>query len=46
MWKMTKNGLFLVKSIFDELEGGGIALFPRKMIWIHCVPTKVDFFAW
>ena len=39
-------GVFSVRSSFDELEDGSAVLFPKKLIWNPCIPTKVAFFAW
>ena len=45
-WKETKGGVFIVRTIFDLLEGGRQQLASVKMLWNRCVPTKVGFFAW
>ena len=45
-WNGVKDGMFLVKSSYDLLEGGRQQLVPVKMIWNPIVPTKVGFFVW
>ena len=45
LWKKTKDGKFYVKSLYGALELGNIVMFPRRIIWSPCVPSKVGFFA-
>ena len=46
LWKETKDGIFLVKSLYSALFSRSVVQFPNSIIWSHCVPTKVGFFAW
>ena len=46
LWKETSNGIFSVKSLYNDLALRRIDQFPNGMIWSPCVPTKVSFFAW
>ena len=45
LWKMTKDGIFSVKSLYSVVELGNIVLFLRSIIWSPYVPPKVGFFA-
>ena len=44
LWKETKDGIFLVKSLYSALVSRSIVQFPNSIIWSPCVPTKVGFF--
>ena len=46
VWTASRNGVFLVKSLYSILQPGGSALFLFDSIWRAYVPTKVAFFAW
>ena len=46
LWKETSNGIFPVKSLYNDLASRRVDLFPYGMIWSPSVPTKVSFFAW
>ncbi|RVW93513.1 putative ribonuclease H protein [Vitis vinifera] len=46
LWKETSNGIFSVKSLYNDLASRRVDQFPNGMIWSPCVPTKVSFFAW
>ncbi|RVW85171.1 Transposon TX1 uncharacterized 149 kDa protein [Vitis vinifera] len=43
-WNASKNGIFSVKSLYNTLDSSGAVLFPWRIIWSPCVPTKVGFF--
>ncbi|KAJ9699595.1 hypothetical protein PVL29_008272 [Vitis rotundifolia] len=45
-WKETKDGFFLVKSLYNALDSRRVDQFPNRIIWSSCVPTKVSFFTW
>ena len=44
MWKVTSNGIFSVKSLYNELSSRRAGLFPHGLIWSPSVPSKVSFF--
>ncbi|RVW42420.1 hypothetical protein CK203_070906 [Vitis vinifera] len=46
LWKETSNGIFPVKSLYNDLASRRVYQFPNGMIWSPCVSTKVSFFAW
>ena len=46
LWKETKDGIFLVKSLYCALVSRSVVQFPNSIIWSPRVPTKVGFFAW
>ncbi|RVX20512.1 Transposon TX1 uncharacterized 149 kDa protein [Vitis vinifera] len=46
MWKVTSNGSFSVKSLYNDLSSRRAGLFPHGVIWNPSVPSKVSFFAW
>nr|CAN73158.1 hypothetical protein VITISV_017219 [Vitis vinifera] len=46
MWKVTSNGIFSVKSLYNDLSSRRAGLFPHGLIWNPSVPSKVGFFAW
>ncbi|RVX20110.1 putative ribonuclease H protein [Vitis vinifera] len=46
MWKVTSNGSFSVKSLYNDLSSRRAGLFPHGLIWNPSVPSKVSFFAW
>ncbi|KAL6327673.1 hypothetical protein AAG906_022613 [Vitis piasezkii] len=46
LWKETSNGIFSVKSLYNDLASRRVDQFPNGMIWSPCGPTKVSFFAW
>ena len=46
MWKVTSNGMFSVKSLYNDLSARRAGLFPHGLIWNPSVPSKVSFFAW
>ena len=46
IWKLTKDGNFLVKSSFDHLERGSQQNMPLKVVWNSYIPSKVGFFGW
>ncbi|RVW13836.1 hypothetical protein CK203_079440 [Vitis vinifera] len=45
-WKVTSNGSFSVKSLYNDLSSRRAGLFPHGLIWNPSVPSKVCFFAW
>ncbi|RVW75414.1 putative ribonuclease H protein [Vitis vinifera] len=46
MWKVTSNGIFSVKSLYNDLSSRRAGPFPHGLIWSPSVPSKVSFFAW
>ncbi|RVX19039.1 Transposon TX1 uncharacterized 149 kDa protein [Vitis vinifera] len=46
MWKVTSNGSFSVRSLYNDLSSRRAGLFPHGLIWNPSVPSKVCFFAW
>ena len=44
VWKKTKSGFFIVKSLYSAGELGSTVRFPRKIIWSPYVPPRVGFF--
>ncbi|RVW58324.1 Regulator of telomere elongation helicase 1 [Vitis vinifera] len=46
VWKVSKNEIFSVKSLYNSLDHSYAGPFPWNIIWSPCVPTKVGFFAW
>ena len=46
MWKVNSNGIFSVKSLYNDLSPRRAGLFPHGLIWNPSVPSKVSFFAW
>ena len=46
LWKKTEDEIFSVKTLYGALEPGNTVLFPWRIIWCPCVPSKVGFFAW
>ena len=46
MWKANSNGIFSVKSLYNDLFSRRAGLFPHGLIWNPSVPSKVSFFAW
>lgn len=43
-WKMNRNGLFTVKSCYEQIVSAMSVDFPWKEIWYKLVPTEVQFF--
>lgn len=44
LWKASKEGIYVVKSNKDMLEGGrGAVSFPKKLVWNQRNTTKVGF---
>ncbi|RVX17120.1 putative ribonuclease H protein [Vitis vinifera] len=46
LWKVTSNGIFSVKSLYNDLSSRRAGLFPHGLIWSPSLPSKVSFFAW
>ena len=44
LWKVTSNGIFSVKSLYNDLSSRRAGLFPHGLIWSPSVPSKVSFF--
>ncbi|RVW46790.1 Homeobox-DDT domain protein RLT2 [Vitis vinifera] len=44
MWNVTPNGIFSVKSLYNDLSSRRAGLFPHGLIWSPSVPSKVSFF--
>ena len=42
----SKDGVFLVKSLYRAWQPVSLASFPSKIIWNSCVQLKISFFAW
>ncbi|RVW95972.1 putative ribonuclease H protein [Vitis vinifera] len=40
LWNASKNEIFSVKSLYNTLDSSGAVLFPWRIIWSPCVPTK------
>ena len=45
MWKVLKNGIFSVNSLYNSLDPSCVVPFPWSIIWSSFVPTNVGFFA-
>ena len=45
-WIETKNGKFIVKSLYMALESRTLISFPWSNIWKEWVHPRVSFFAW
>ena len=45
-WMESKDGVFLVKSLYRTMQLVSLASFPSKIIWNSCVQPKLSFFAW
>ncbi|KAJ9682276.1 hypothetical protein PVL29_018248 [Vitis rotundifolia] len=45
-WMDSKDGDFLVKSLYRALQLVSLASFPLKIIWSSCVQPKLSFFEW
>ncbi|RVW45235.1 LINE-1 retrotransposable element ORF2 protein [Vitis vinifera] len=45
-WVKSKDGVFLVKSLYKALQPASSALFPSKIIWRSCAQPKISFFVW
>ncbi|RVW57565.1 hypothetical protein CK203_113879 [Vitis vinifera] len=45
-WVESKDGVFLVKSLYRALQPVSLASFPSKIIGISCAQPKISFFAW
>ena len=43
---MTKNGAFLIKSIYKALDTSPNVSLPWPMVWMSCVQPKFCFFTW
>ena len=41
VWVGTKEGIFSVKQLYNELEPERLVNFPTKVIWKSCTPPKV-----
>ncbi|RVW53935.1 hypothetical protein CK203_073000 [Vitis vinifera] len=46
MWNVTSNGIFSVKSLYNDLSSRRAGPFPHGLIWSPSVPSKVSFFTW
>ena len=44
MWKVLKNGIFSVNSLYNSLDPSCAVPFLWSIIWSPCVPTNVGFF--
>ena len=44
-WKLTKAGVFTVKSMYKALQMSAIQPFPWQMVWT-CIQPKISFFTW
>ena len=45
-WKLTKKGVFDVRSFYKLLSGSNNEIFPWECIWCTKVPKRVSFFLW
>ena len=45
-WKLTKAGVFTVKSMYKALQMSTIQPFPWQMVWRSRVQPKTNFFTW
>ena len=45
-WKLTRIGVFDVRSYYNFLSSSLTDVFPRKIIWYVKVPKNVSFFSW
>jgi len=49
VWNPSKNGLFEVRSFYEELirkDSPSFPSFPCRNIWLVKAPTRVTFFVW
>ncbi|XP_075665589.1 uncharacterized protein LOC142635288 [Castanea sativa] len=45
-WKLTKNGVFNVRSFYKKLRSPLPIIFPWKGVWKVKIPRRVSFFVW
>jgi hypothetical protein len=45
IWNLTTNGVFTVKSMYEDLMNGHTT-FLRKYLWRLKIPLKIKFFMW
>ena len=45
VWRLTQNGLFSVKSMYEDLMNGH-TIFLRKYLWKLKIPLKIKIFMW
>ena len=45
-WRLTKNGVFTIRSFYHKLHGSSSVAFPWKGIWKVKAPRCVSFFVW
>ena len=43
-WMESKDGVFLVKSLYRTMQPGSLAFSPSKIIWNSCVQPKLSLF--
>uniref|UniRef100_A0A7N2N1E6 Protein ENHANCED DISEASE RESISTANCE 2-like n=1 Tax=Quercus lobata TaxID=97700 RepID=A0A7N2N1E6_QUELO len=46
VWKLTKKGVFDIRSFYNKLRSSLPITFPWKGIWKAKAPTHVSFFVW
>ena len=46
VWRLLKEGTFLVKSFYSSLVGCYLKGFPISMVWNPWMSMRVSFFAW
>ncbi|RVW44467.1 Protein CLEC16A-like [Vitis vinifera] len=42
LWKETKDGIFLVKSLYSALFSRSVVQFPNSIIWSHWCPYQIN----
>ena len=45
-WKLTKNGVFDIRSFYNKLRSPLLIIFPWKGVWKVKAPRRVSFFVW
>ena len=45
-WKLTKNGVFDIRSFYNKLRSPLPIIFPWKGVWKVKAPRRVSFFVW
>ena len=45
-WKLTKNGVFDIRSFYNKLRSSLPIIFPWKGVWKVKAPRCVSFFVW
>ena len=45
-WKLTKNGVFNIRSFYNKLRNPLPIIFPWKGVWKVKAPQRVSFFVW